>query len=105
MFLLIRQKENAGAHEKSQFTFHNVSINTTLAEIADRAETVFTFHNVSINTTDRSCWVCSLIAFTFHNVSINTCFPLTATTMRNFYLHSTMFLLIPDALCISLRNV
>ena len=50
MFLLIRQKENAGAHEKSQFTFHNVSINTTLAEIADRAETVFTFHNVSINT-------------------------------------------------------
>ena len=33
-----------------EFTFHNVSINTSFSGACADSETVFTFHNVSINT-------------------------------------------------------
>ena len=58
--------------EDSDFTFHNVSINTgTSGEVMPCAN-IFTFHNVSINTIKGIIFKDSYTVFTFHNVSINT---------------------------------
>ena len=94
------------------FTFHNVSINTTLHKQSRVCESCFTFHNVSINTSES--WVRSWIVdhtlhsimfllilyttdivveeiefFTFHNVSINTCgLDFKRTITINFTFHN-----------------
>ena len=73
MFLLIRTVDTADRFIQSVFTFHNVSINTTLLHMPFLLLYNFTFHNVSINTTQVLPGLLSfLYTFTFHNVSINT---------------------------------
>ena len=96
MFLLIQRFCATWSKEVTNFTFHNVSINTVIPFSSAHLWTSFTFHNVSINT--RSVMPCRslllslhstmflliLLAkialqkflkfFTFHNVSINTLF-------------------------------
>ena len=54
----------------------------------------FTFHNVSINTASFELYDSFVPSFTFHNVSINTTYKIIDRN-RNSTLHSTMFLLIP----------
>ena len=95
MFLLIRGSTTGIVTSVSSFTFHNVSINTSVTCIVTdwpkslhstmfllipganlnqlRDSNVFTFHNVSINTGFSRAWTVPLSStFTFHNVSINT---------------------------------
>ncbi len=115
MFLLIQTAEEQRYTHFSNFTFHNVSINTlswlrrrqlylslhsTMFLLIHRVVhtthivIVFTFHNVSINTGnwDKETKTYT-VTFTFHNVSINTtCF--LSGVQRVTTLHSTMFLLI-----------
>ena len=57
---------------------------------------VFTFHNVSINTGTGTNATIDSIIFTFHNVSINTK-AICGQLKIEVSLHSTMFLLIPNA--------
>ena len=63
-------------------------------ETKNRSFSEFTFHNVSINTVAPHIRTQRLMIFTFHNVSINTN-DLINIEQKNTYLHSTMFLLIP----------
>ena len=64
----------------SEFTFHNVSINTNFSGACADSETVFTFHNVSINTRGYlDSGLTNFVKFTFHNVSINTVMRIEAT--------------------------
>ena len=73
MFLLIPSVICPWSAHSFQFTFHNVSINTKLMRMDSTMEKIFTFHNVSINT----FWL------EWRKPAIK-------------YLHSTMFLLIPN---------
>ena len=73
MFLLIQTGKQGNICAFITFTFHNVSINTTLLRILLSHTPDFTFHNVSINTVAQS----------------------ETTPMEEYPLHSTMFLLIP----------
>ena len=115
MFLLIRMLRRHSIRHWPQFTFHNVSINTTFCLNSTRAVLSFTFHNVSINTYSAGLitsffshlhstmflliqwFTCFLYdttgKFTFHNVSINTYLVAPGTSVL-LNLHSTMFLLI-----------
>ena len=62
--------------------------------MTDVVDSRFTFHNVSINTPASLIVFLPKYVFTFHNVSINT--PISLLLLfSGFYLHSTMFLLIP----------
>ena len=72
MFLLIQTGKQGNICAFITFTFHNVSINTTLLRILLSHTPDFTFHNVSINTVAQS----------------------ETTPMEEYPLHSTMFLLI-----------
>ena len=56
--------------------------------------TDFTFHNVSINTGAQRTTYTGSMCFTFHNVSINTKRGKRIYPDRGQSLHSTMFLLI-----------
>ena len=116
MFLLIQQLMHMLTILTFFFTFHNVSINTSVRFSTLSSRSSFTFHNVSINTSSDSTAdsftytlhstmfllirfvadgrFCSKISFTFHNVSINTFLPILAQVSL-LSLHSTMFLLIP----------
>ena len=117
MFLLIRAFRKLRKAQKSRFTFHNVSINTSTDYEVILCTNKFTFHNVSINTRFHfstlrcTCYLHSTMflliqgckyltpfenEFTFHNVSINT-MPLDSLKTKYPYLHSTMFLLIQSA--------
>ena len=53
MFLLIPNKIWENDILMCQFTFHNVSINTSYNAGFEQGFTEFTFHNVSINTRNR----------------------------------------------------
>ena len=118
MFLLIR-KEKSTCRWSTDFTFHNVSINTKTYKVGDIVNFHFTFHNVSINTWNTNEGFRTAISFTFHNVSINTMhvqslhFAVLYFTFHNVSintvlpvrapiswptLHSTMFLLIPESI-------
>ena len=78
MFLLIQEIINYEHEVDSNFTFHNVSINTEPVRIPVHERLYFTFHNVSINT---------------ESVKIS---------FKDFHtLHSIMFLLIPVSSIIS----
>ena len=94
MFLLILYPAEPDVFSDIEFTFHNVSINTSFSGACADSETVFTFHNVSINTTLSMRSHAFIFKFTFHNVSINTDW-LYSRRIYGRYLHSTMFLLIP----------
>ena len=50
MFLLIRLLPVSDFDTDYTFTFHNVSINSTLIRCIELCNFVFTFHNVSINS-------------------------------------------------------
>ena len=71
MFLLILGDIGSG-EIAADFTFHNVSINTTRGKLWKCHESAFTFHNVSINTAKMLGITPKTFYFTFHNVSINT---------------------------------
>ena len=117
MFLLIRDSPRYQSGFASTFTFHNVSINTTVLTrllrlqqslhstmflLIQEEEKVkelhswdFTFHNVSINTNVYADLYGLAPVFTFHNVSINTVWQAWQSS-RERPLHSTMFLLIRE---------
>ena len=94
MFLLIPKPHIIIVCSITNFTFHNVSINTASIFHCRIYLRVFTFHNVSINTRLNFKNLQTHCNFTFHNVSINT--DNISTAFFNLLsLHSTMFLLIP----------
>ena len=72
MFLLILAGTLKTGQSNPDFTFHNVSINTSFHWLFRNPEILFTFHNVSINTASGSGQAAGTSDFTFHNVSINT---------------------------------
>ena len=72
MFLLILAGTLKTGQSNPDFTFHNVSINTSFHWLFRNPEILFTFHNVSINTWNTNEGFRTAISFTFHNVSINT---------------------------------
>ena len=72
MFLLIRFNRANNPIHFTDFTFHNVSINTMETARLHSRRKDFTFHNVSINTEAGLKLKDGKILFTFHNVSINT---------------------------------
>ena len=94
MFLLIRNARVCDDARVSEFTFHNVSINSSMALAIRRGRNTFTFHNVSINSQPRMIRVRNPETFTFHNVSINsmTCifivFDLARFTFHNVSINS-----------------
>ena len=93
MFLLIRLGSVVKKIGVLIFTFHNVSINTSLILFTQFDFDFFTFHNVSINTVIEQSIRILIKTFTFHNVSINTS-ERVLLTVADTSLHSTMFLLI-----------
>ena len=72
MFLLILVSPPTLPDTSVSFTFHNVSINTSIAVKIRHHIINFTFHNVSINTKLPNSFGSIRYLFTFHNVSINT---------------------------------
>ena len=77
-----------------KFTFHYVSIKTTLVKIYTEARDKFTFHYVSIKTKKIHICIIGVRKFTFHYVSIKTAMEtFQGTPQAN--LHSTMYLLKP----------
>ena len=50
MYLLIQKHEIITIYPNLLFTFHNVSINSLIAEAVLIVLIIFTFHNVSINS-------------------------------------------------------
>ena len=94
MFLLIRVCGVPTAF-CNVFTFHNVSINSKIAEAVNDEPVKFTFHNVSINSDKNAMLMASKALFTFHNVSINSLIARHECLYKLHHLHSTMFLLIP----------
>ena len=124
MFLLIQSADSSSKVPGTTFTFHDVSINT---KIADSGLTTgnplhstmfllilwdcrvrlgiwyFTFHDVSINTIAVITIDETPTLFTFHDVSINTKQD-SCQCRCDDTLHSTMFLLIPWRIYTSRRD-
>ena len=73
MFLLIHPTGTGTIFPAFEFTFHNVSINSFIIFVKNAIIFSFTFHNVSINSGRPAYDPCTV-----------------------YYLHSTMFLLIPQ---------
>ena len=94
MFLLIPQPVGQAVRHKLSFTFHNVSINTSIP--FKRKEGKVSLHSTMflLIRRTRGRYSRETTCFTFHNVSINTeAFPAALQPLQTA-LHSTMFLLI-----------
>ena len=72
MYLLILADVYKQAGKELEFTFHNVSINSTMSAKSILNTASFTFHNVSINSNISQLKTRLNKEFTFHNVSINS---------------------------------
>ena len=93
MFLLIQNPEVNSSYYFTYFTFHNVSINTENPDVSGVDFQNFTFHDVSINTTDS--FIESLKLLALHSTMF-LLIPQAETMLEQirYTLHSTMFLLI-----------